>query len=63
MSWAIANGTYTKTLPKAIKTRTKSRLNIKNDSTILEGWSREGNKIAIILKESTNKELGYKLIT
>ena len=48
ISWAIANRTYTKTLPKAVKTRTKIWLNIKNDSTILKGWSREGNKMAII---------------
>ena len=48
ISWAAVNGTYTKMLPKAVKTRTKSRLNVKNDSTIPEGWSREGNKIATI---------------
>ena len=35
-------------LPKAIKTRTKNQLNVKNNSTILEGWSKEGNKMVII---------------
>ena len=33
---------------KAVKMCIKNWLDIKNDSTILEGWSREGNKIAII---------------
>ena len=70
MSQAIVNRTYTKTLPKAIKTRTKSWLNIKNNSTILEGQSREENKIAIISTQRARRGLQqyylqefYRLIT
>jgi len=48
ISWAAANETCTKMFSKAVKMCTKNWLSVKNDSTIPEGWSREGNKMATI---------------